>query len=497
MDNTKILTAIQGPSTHKPKLKWIDSINTSNIEERLNNLEKKSTTSDVSIDQKTSNTYTITFEGDPYTFTEEYNYMDNPHKETYTFYYKILCLPFDWEAPTDCAIVTYNNGQFSQEEKCNAKEAAIIVSRSKESKILISTSVTDNRYSEYLIGNPTDSNQTYSSINSNLNSYNFHYKINNNKFEQIEYTSDIEILPHRGVLSVSKKISLSTLQEQFNNFLENLEFNFHDEPYKYDRFIWSEALKKLVDINYNLNNGSINIDLKYPIGIEKGDNTYSDLFAYSPITTDSPILNIQYSEYNSPNNKTLLYNSTFEQSLYIQAPISYGLGRQYFDIPFDYCVYEKEGNKFIYVNLNTNGYVVVPIGVEPKFNNSDKLDYKKNKVAIIDLLSPDKAIVDFDAFVKISYEESIEQEIKRDRIAFIRKIIYNQQWDPNYEIVKGYLISVIDGIHKGSIIANVYNEYNSIYKNVVTTDFNVKIKELSNKITELESKISQNNPSSN
>jgi len=68
----------------------------------------------------------------------------------------------------------------------------------------------------------------------------------------------------------------------------------------------------------------------------------------------------------------------------------------------------------------------VPIGVEPKFNNSDKLDYEKNKVAIIDLLSPDKAIVDFDAFVKIPYEESIEQEIKRDRIAFIRKIIYNQ-----------------------------------------------------------------------
>lgn len=496
MDNTKILTAIQESSTHKPKLKWIDSINTSNIEERLNNLEKKSTTSDVSIDQKTSNTYTVTFEGDPYTFTIEYPYMDSVQRDTHTIYYKILCLPFDWEALTDYAIVTYDNGQFSQEEKCNAKEAAIIVSRSKESKILISTSVTDNRYSEYLIGNPTDSNQTYSSINSNLNSYNFHYKVNNNKFEQIEYTSDIEILPHSGVLSVNKKISLSTLQEQFNKLLENLEFNFQDEPYKYDKFIWSEALKKLVGINYNLNNGSINIDLKHPVGIEKGDNDLN-LLTYSSITENSPILDITYHYITPSDNKIQIYTADFSQALYLTAPISYGLGQQYFDIPFDYCVHEKDGNKFIYVNLNTIGYVLNPVGLNPEFNNTDKLDYKKSKLAIIDLLSSDKAIVDQGAFLKIPYEESLEQEIKKDRIAFIRKIIYRQQWDTSYEVMDGYLISIIDGIHKGSIIAKVFSEYDSIYKNIITTDFNVKIKELSNKITELESKINQNNPSSN
>lgn len=495
MDNTKILTPIQEPSTHKPKLKWIDSINTSNIEDRLNNLEKKSTTSDVSIDQKTSNTYTVTFEGDPYTFTLEYPYMDSVQRDTHTIYYKILCLPFDWEAPTDCAIVTYNNGKFSQEEKCNAKEAAIIVSRSKESKILVSTSVNDNRYSDHLIGNPTDSNQTYSSINSNINPYNFHYKVNNNKFEQIEYTSDVEISPYSGVFSVSKKISLSTLQEQFNKFLENLEFNFNNEPYKYDRFIWSEALKKLVNITNN-KDSSINIDLKHPVGIEKGDNDIN-LLSYSSISEESPILDITYNYTTPSDNKIQIYTSDFFQALYITAPINYGLGQQYFDIPFDYCVYEKEGNKFIYVYLNISSYVLSPIGSTSEFNNSDKLDYKKSKLAIIDLLSSDKAIIDQNAFLKIPYQESIEQEIKTDKIAFIRKIIYNQQWDPNYEIVKGYLISVIDGIHKGSIIAKLFDEYSSIYKNVITTDFNVKIKELSNKITELESKINQNNPSSN
>ena len=491
MDNTKILTAIQEPSTHKPKLKWIDSINTSNIEDRLNNLEKKSTTSDVSIDQKTSNTYTVTFEGDPYTFTLEYPYMDSVQRDTYTIYYKILCLPFDWQAPTDCAIVTYDNGKFSQEEKCNAKEAAIIVSRSKESKILVNTSINDNRYSEHLIGNPTDSNQTYSSINSNINPYNFHYKVNNNKFEQIEYTSEIEVLPHSGVFSVSKKISLSTLQEEFNKFLENLEFNFNNEPYKYDKFIWSEAMKKLVNIT-NGKDSSINIDLKHPVGIEKGDNDVN-LLSYSSISEKSPILNITYNYITPSDNKIQIHTADFSQALYLTAPISYGLGQQY----FDYCVYEKEGSKFIYVYLNISNYVLQPIGSTSEFNNSDKLDYKKSKLAIIDLLSSDKAILDQNAFLKIPYQESIEQEIKKDRIAFIRKIIYNQQWDTNYEIVKGYLISVIDGMHKGSIIAKLCEEYSSIYKNVVTTDFNVKIKELSNKITELESKISQNNPSSN
>lgn len=492
---TKQKTLIAEAVNNKPKLKWIDSINTSNIEDRLNNLEKKSTTSDVSIDQKTSNTYTVTFEGDPYTFTLEYPYMDSVQRDTHTIYYKILCLPFDWQAPTDCAIVTYDNGKFSQEEKCNAKEAAIIVSRSKESKILVNTSINDNRYSEHLIGNPTDSNQTYSSINSNINSYNFHYKVNNNKFEQIKYTSDVEISPYSGVFSVSKKISLSTLQEQFNKFLENLEFNFNNEPYKYDKFIWSEAMKKLVNIT-NGKDSSINIDLKHPVGIEKGDNDVN-LLSYSSISEESPILNITYNYITPSNNKIQIHTADFSQALYLTAPISYGLGQQYFDIPFDYCVYEKEGSKFIYVYLNTSGYVLQPIGSTTEFNNSDKLDYKKSRLAIIDLLSPDKAILDLDAFLKIPYQESIEQEIKKDRIAFIRKIIYNQQWDTNYEIVKGYLISVIDGMHKGSIIAKLFEEYDSIYKNVVTTDFNIKIKELSNKITELESKISQNNPSSN
>ncbi len=65
------------------------------------------------------------------------------------------------------------------------------------------------------------------------------------------------------------------------------------------------------------------------------------------------------------------------------------------------------------------------------------------------------------------YQKAQNKKLKQINSLYKKKT-YNQQWDPSYEIVKGYLSSVIDGIHKGSIIAKLFDEYSSIYKNVVT-----------------------------